>query len=91
MAAPTGVVACPGIGRRRGGSAFVPGFVSKHEAVWENSPCRNTHSVTSLHHADVWNMEQAVPRYHACFTVTAAALTESTYQTSDGAPKRTPT
>ena len=34
-------------------------------------------------------MEQAVPRYHACFTVTAAALAGSTYQTSDGAFKRT--
>ena len=43
-----------------------------------NSSCRNTHSVTSLHHAGVWNMEQAVPRYHVCFTVTAAALAGTT-------------
>ena len=56
-----------------------------------NSSCRNTHSVTSLHYADVWSMEQAVPRYHVWLTVTAAALTGSTYQTSDGASKRTQT
>ena len=56
-----------------------------------NSSCRNAHFVTRLHHAGVWNMEQAVPRYHVCFTVTAAALAGSTYQTSDGASKRTQT
>ena len=52
------------------------------------SSCK-THSVTSLYHAGVRNMEQAVPRYHVCFTVTAAALARSTYKTSDGASKRT--
>ena len=31
MAAPAVAVACPGAG----GNAFVPGFVRKHEAVWD--------------------------------------------------------
>ena len=53
------------------------------------SSCRNTHSVTSLYHAGARNMEQAVPRYYVCFTVTAAALAGSTYQASNGASKRT--
>ena len=55
----------------------MPGFVREHEAfgnevVLEEYPL--FHSETSLYHAGVWNMEQAVPRYHVCFTVAAAAL-----------------
>ena len=42
-----------------GGSAFVPGLARKHVTFW-NEVSRNTHSVTSLYHPGVWNMEQAV-------------------------------
>ena len=88
MVAPAVAVACLGVGRRRGVCRV---SCSNTKRFGTNSSCRNTHSVTSLHHAGVWNMEQAVnlPRYHVCFTVTATALAGSTYQTSDGASKRT--
>ena len=89
MAALPVAVECPGMGRRRGGSAFVPGSCANTKRFETKSSCRNTHSVTIEYHAGVWNMEQAVPRYHVCFTVTASALAGSTYQTSDGASKRT--
>ena len=66
----------------------MPGFVRKHEAVWDELVLQEHPLLTSLRRAGAWNMEQAVPRYHVCFTVTAAALAGSTYQTSDGASKR---
>ena len=75
----------------RGGARLRRGSCANKKRFGTNSSCSNTHSVTSLHHADVWNMEQAVPRYHVCFTVTTAAPAGSTYQTSDGASKQTQT
>ena len=90
MAAPTVAVACPGVGRRRGGGARLCRVsCANTKGFGANSSCRNTYSVTSLHHAGVWDIKQAVPRYHVCFTLVATALAGSTYQTSDGASKRT--
>ena len=73
----------------RGGARLCQVSCANTKRFKTKSSCRNTHSVTSLYHAGVCNTEQAVPRHHVCFTMTAAALAGSTYQISNGASKRT--
>ena len=84
---------CRGMPRRgmpaQGGARLCRVSCVNSKRFGTKSSCRNAHSVAGLYHAGVRNMEQAVPRYHVCFTVTTAALARSTYQTRDGASKRT--
>ena len=58
----------------RGGARLCRVSCASTKRFGMKSSCRNAHSVTSLYRAGVWNMEQTAPRYHVCFTVTAAAL-----------------
>ena len=72
-------MACPGVGRRRGGGAFVTGFVRKLKAFCDDVVLQE--NPRHDEHISCWCSEHGTSSTEVpyMFTVTAAALARSTY------------